>query len=181
MTAISSTHVPPLGAMELYLDHQQQIFRRTDRLFAWLMLFQWLAGIFVARIVSPLTWAGASSRLHPHVITAIVLGGAISLPPIFLGFFYAGQTVTRYWISVSQMLTSALLIHLTGGRIETHFHVFGSLAFLAFYRDWRVLDSGDDRRRRRSHSSRHLFSRIGLRRDRRQPMAVAGTRGLGGF
>ena len=37
------------------------------------------------------------------------------------------------------MLMCALLIHLTGGRIETHFHVFGSLAFLAFYRDWRVL------------------------------------------
>jgi len=36
------------------------------------------------------------------------------------------------------MLWSALLIHLTGGRIETHFHVFGSLAFLAFYRDWKV-------------------------------------------
>jgi hypothetical protein len=33
----------------------------------------------------------------------------------------------------------ALLIHLCGGRIETHFHVFGSLAFLAAYRDWRVL------------------------------------------
>jgi diguanylate cyclase (GGDEF)-like protein/PAS domain S-box-containing protein len=31
------------------------------------------------------------------------------------------------------------LIHLTGGRIETHFSIFGSLAFLAFYRDWRVL------------------------------------------
>src|SRR5206468_6040128 len=41
--------------------------------------------------------------------------------------------------AVSQMLWSALLIHLTGGRIETHFHVFGSLAFLAFYRDWKVL------------------------------------------
>ena len=41
------------------------------------------------------------------------------------------------------MLTSALLIHLTGGRIETHFHVFGSLAFLAFYRDWRVLVPAD--------------------------------------
>jgi PAS domain S-box-containing protein len=37
------------------------------------------------------------------------------------------------------MLYSALLIHLTGGRIETHFHMFGSLAFLAFYRDWRIL------------------------------------------
>jgi len=30
------------------------------------------------------------------------------------------------------------LIHLMGGRLETHFHVFGSLAFLAFYRDWTV-------------------------------------------
>ena len=37
------------------------------------------------------------------------------------------------------MLMGALLIHRTGGRIETHLHVFGSLAFLAFYRDWRVL------------------------------------------
>jgi signal transduction histidine kinase len=42
-------------------------------------------------------------------------------------------------IAVAQMLWSALLIHLTGGRIETHFHVFGSLAFLAFYRDWQVV------------------------------------------
>ena len=46
---------------------------------------------------------------------------------------------TRHTIAVAQMLTSALLIHLSGGRIETHFHIFGSLAFLAFYRDWRVL------------------------------------------
>ncbi|TKB80702.1 MAG: hypothetical protein E8D45_02955, partial [Nitrospira sp.] len=28
---------------------------------------------------------------------------------------------------------------ITGGRIETHFHVFGSLALVAFYRDWRCL------------------------------------------
>ena len=37
------------------------------------------------------------------------------------------------------MLFSVLFIHISGGRIETHFHVFGSLAFLAFYRDWPVL------------------------------------------
>jgi hypothetical protein len=42
-------------------------------------------------------------------------------------------------VAVAQMLFSALLIHLSGGRIETHFHVFGSLAFLAFYLDWGVL------------------------------------------
>ena len=49
--------------------------------------------------------------------------------------------VARHVIAIGQMLMSALLIHLTGGRIETHFHVFGSLAILAFYRDWRVLIS----------------------------------------
>ncbi|HQU86853.1 MAG TPA: hypothetical protein PKY59_27210, partial [Pyrinomonadaceae bacterium] len=41
-------------------------------------------------------------------------------------------------MAVSQMLMSGLLIHFSGGRIETHFHIFGSLAFLSFYRDWRI-------------------------------------------
>ena len=36
------------------------------------------------------------------------------------------------------MLMSGLLIQLTGGRTESHFLVFGSLAFLSFYRDWTV-------------------------------------------
>ncbi len=50
-----------------------------------------------------------------------------------------GEAITRYVIAAAQMMHSALLIHLSGGRLETHFHVFGSLAFLSFYRDWRVL------------------------------------------
>src|SRR5688572_15222679 len=60
-------------------------------------------------------------------------------PPILLAIFRPGTALTRYVIAASQMLSSALLIHLTGGRIETHFHVFGSLAFLAFYLDWKVI------------------------------------------
>src|SRR2546423_1822694 len=53
----------------------------------------------------------------------------------------SGKAFTRHTIAIGQMLMSALLIHVTGGRIETHFHVFGSLAILAFYRDWKVLIS----------------------------------------
>ena len=64
-----------------------------------------------------------------------------SLFPALLGLLRPGRPSTRYTIAAAQMLMGALLIHLTGGRIETHFHVFGSLAFLAFYRDWRVLVS----------------------------------------
>src|SRR5713101_4948953 len=74
-----------------YQAHRQEIFRTTDRMFAGLMIVQWIFAIF---------------------------------------------------IGIVQMLWSALLIHLTGARIETHFHVFGSLAFLSFYRDWPVLITG---------------------------------------
>lgn len=124
---------------ELHMEHRRLIWKKTDRLFAWLMLFQWIAGIAAAFLISPRTWAGENSSLHLHVTTAVVLGGLISLPPVFLGLFRPGRTMTRYTIAIAQMLTSALLIHLSGGRIETHFHVFGSLAFLSFYREWRVL------------------------------------------
>ncbi len=50
-----------------------------------------------------------------------------------------GRRSTRHVIAVGRMLASSLLIHLTGGRIETHFLIFGSLAFLSFYLDWAVL------------------------------------------
>ncbi len=80
-----------------------------------------------------------SGETHLHVWAAIFLGGAIVAFPIALALLRPGEKVTRHTIAVAQMLIGALYIHLTGGRIETHFHVFGSLAFLAAYRDWRVL------------------------------------------
>jgi signal transduction histidine kinase len=126
-------------AVALLQESLGKIHRHTDRIFAVLMVFQWLAGIVAAFVIAPKTWMGTSSQVHWHVWGAIFLGGAISLLPIYLAWRQPGQVLTRHVIAVAQMLTSALLIHLTGGRIETHFHVFGSLAFLAFYRDWRVL------------------------------------------
>ncbi len=126
-------------ADELFLTHQRDIYCHTDRMFAYLMGVQWMAGVAFALLVAPRTWSGASSQTHVHVWAAIVLGGTISLFPALLAAYRPGQASTRYIVATAQMMMSALLIHLTGGRIETHFHVFGSLAFLAFYRDWRVL------------------------------------------
>jgi two-component system sensor histidine kinase/response regulator len=137
MTALAASIVRRTN--ELFAEYQQDIHRRTDRLFAGLMAFQWLLGIAFALWVSPLTWEGPVSSTHLHVWAAVLLGGVISIFPALLGWFRPGLPSTRYTIAVAQMLMGALLIHLTGGRIETHFHVFGSLAFLAFYRDWRVL------------------------------------------
>ena len=128
-------------AFALFGQHQQEIHERADRLFAGLMVCQWLAGIVAALWLSPRTWEGPYSQTHLHVWAAILLGGVITSLPVFLALTRSGSLLTRHTIAVGQMLMSALLIHLTGGRIETHFHVFGSLAFLAFYRDWRVLIS----------------------------------------
>lgn len=126
-------------AHEIFNQHQQNIYKRTDRMFAILMTLQWLAGIAAAFWFSPKTWIGTTSQTHIHIWAALLLGGIISVFPIMLALTQPGRALTRYTIAVGQMLMGALLIHLTGGRIETHFHVFGSLAFLSFYRDWRVL------------------------------------------
>ena len=126
-------------AEELFHQHQQEIYRNTDRLFARLMLFQWVAAVVLAFVVSPRTWIGETSAVHVHVWAAVFLGGAITLFPVWMTRIFPGAVATRHVVAVSQMLMSALLITLSGGRIETHFHVFGSLVFLSFYRDWRVL------------------------------------------
>ena len=119
--------------------HQLAIYKQTDRMFAYLMGAQWVAAIVFALLVAPRTWAGAESQIHVHVWAALILGGLVSVFPAALALLRPGEAFTRYTIATAQMLMGALLIHLTGGRIETHFHVFGSLAILAFYRDWRVL------------------------------------------
>src|SRR5438132_10729381 len=126
-------------ASRLFAAHQQTIYKRTDRMFAVLMAVQWVAGVAAALWITPRTWIGTVSQTHVHVWASIFLGGAISILPITLALAWPGERSTRHVIATGQILMSALLIYLTGGRIETHFHVFGSLAFLAFYRDWRVL------------------------------------------
>src|SRR5712692_4434996 len=141
MTLTESRSTLAQRVFALANQQQELIYKRTDRLFAGLMLFQWLAGIAAALWISPRTWAGPESQIHSHVWAALYLGGMITALPVFLALTQPGSALTRHAIAIGQMLTSALLIDLTGGRIETHFHVFGSLAFLAFYRDWRVLVS----------------------------------------
>lgn len=126
-------------AGELFHAEEAVNYKRTDRMFAWLMGVQWLAGLGAALWISPRAWEGQFSYTHVHVWAAVLLGGLTTGFPVLMAVVCPGRGLTRHVIAVGQMLTSALLIHLTGGRIETHFHVFGSLAFLAFYRDWRVL------------------------------------------
>jgi signal transduction histidine kinase/CheY-like chemotaxis protein len=129
-------------ALEIYSRQQYKLHSTTDQMFAVLLLLQWLGGIAAALWISPAAWYGMSSGTHPHVWAALLLNGLIVSLPVALVILQPGRALTRHVIAVAQLSISAVLIHLTGGRIETHFHIFGSLAFLAFYCDWRVLVTG---------------------------------------
>lgn len=118
---------------------QHAHYRRTDRLFAVLMACQAVTGVLLALFVSPARWTGSGQSAPTHVWVAAGLGALVSAVSISLALARPGHPVTRSVIAIAQMVWSAIFIHLTAGRIETHFHVFGSLAFLAFYRDWRIL------------------------------------------
>ena len=128
-------------AAALFNQKQQENFQEIDLLFARLMIFQWVVGLIFAYFVFPNQWPAEAAQSQYPLLMAVLLGGVLTGFPVFLAFTQPGAVVTRHTIAVCQMLMGALLIHLTGGRIETHFHVFGSLAFIAFYRDWPLLVS----------------------------------------
>lgn len=126
-------------AEQIFTSDLLNVQRRTSRLFAVLLVFEWLAVIAAALVFSPFSWDGAERSIHIHLYAAVLFGGILTIFPAYLALVRPESQITHLMVSASQVLFSALLIHLTGGRIETHFHVFGSLAFVACFRDWRPL------------------------------------------
>ena len=100
-------------------------YRRTDRFLAWLLLGHLALALALAPIRG--TW-----------LSALLIGGTLSGVAMLAAWMAPGRPVTRYTIASAIMLYSGLIIYQTGGMIEMHFHVFGGLAFLLMYRDWRV-------------------------------------------
>ncbi len=126
-------------AATIFRALKKTTYKQTDRMFAWLIAFEWLAAMAAASLISPQVWP-TERPLH-LLVTAATLAGLIYLLPLYLALRSAGSTATRHIIAVGQMLTPALFIHLTGGGFETDFFIFGAMASLASYRDIRVLVS----------------------------------------
>jgi diguanylate cyclase (GGDEF)-like protein len=138
---IAPSDTPALAkkAAQYFRHSFDELACQVDRMFVWLLAAEWLGLVATAALVSPRVWNGVQSGVHPHLWAAMLAGPAFILPAILLATLYPGSHLTRHVIAIAQILVSALLIDATGGRLESHFHIFGSLAFLAFYRDWRVL------------------------------------------
>ncbi|HET9863372.1 MAG TPA: ATP-binding protein [Steroidobacteraceae bacterium] len=103
----------------------------THRAFRILFAAQWVIAVLLAWNVG----LPGDGRLW----VTLILGGMLCVPA---SLFTQGAPLawwTRHWVAVSQIGWSWLYVWLLEGNTEAQFHVFASLAFLAFYRDWRVM------------------------------------------
>jgi PAS domain S-box-containing protein len=128
-----------LRSGKLFLEALDRVHKRADHGFAWLMAIQWVVGVAVFMARSAHASADVVLVTRVHVCQALLVGAALGAPMIFLAVYCSGRGITRHAAAIMQMLWSAVVIHVAGGRVATDFYLFGSLVFLAFYRDWTVL------------------------------------------
>lgn len=116
----------------LYRAYERQIYHRTHRLFRIALVAQWACAV-------ALPWLEAGRASSPALWLGLVTGAFGTIPAVLLTVKRPAALSTRCVVALSQIGFSLLFISLGGGRLEAHFHVFGSLALLALYRDWRLL------------------------------------------
>jgi two-component system, sensor histidine kinase and response regulator len=126
-------------AEKIFCALRTNTFQSSDRMFAWLIVFEWLAAMAAASLISPGIWP--TERPMRLLWVASASAGLIYLLPLYLSLRSPGRAYTRHIIGLGQMFTPALFIYLTGGGFETNFFIFGALASLASYRDVKVLFS----------------------------------------
>lgn len=118
---------------ELFHTSETRIVAQTHRVFRWLLPAQAALGVVAAVFVAPHLWTIAPAV--PHLALALAAGAVLTIPPLILMHRRPDAAVTRQAVAIAQIGFSALFVHLSAGRLETHFHVFVSLAILALYRD----------------------------------------------
>ena len=97
-----------------------------NKIFRNILIVQFVAAIVIGFITSQLT-------------VAVILGVPIVALPLILSVTQPGRFITQVCQAVGTQLMTALHIHLSFGLIEMHFEIFVLLAFLAYFRDWRVI------------------------------------------
>ncbi|WP_447601747.1 response regulator [Nitrospira sp. Nam80] len=74
---------------------------------------------------------------EPSALVHAVLGAAgISLFAILSSMESMGRRWRTIMVSIASFACSAVLVHLSGGFIEAHFHFFVMIAAIALYQDW---------------------------------------------
>ncbi len=93
----------------------------ANRVFLWILLAHIPACMGVA------AWFGTG------ILAAFIISAGLLAGPIVLFFGNRESMLTSISLAVATMGMSALLIHLSKGMIEMHFHIFTGLAFLIVF------------------------------------------------
>lgn len=101
----------------------------------WLLVVQW-AVILVTSFALATRWN--HSRLDA-LSSVVVWVGGLSFLPLAMVMRAPGHWATRWTVMVSQCVMSSLLWYISGGRPDTHLHLFAWLVVFALYRDVPVL------------------------------------------
>ncbi|WP_037494754.1 methyl-accepting chemotaxis protein [Solirubrobacter soli] len=107
-------------------DQLLEVRRGADRLLSLLLVLHFPAALGLAAV-------------HGTWLAAILVGGGVSGGAWLLAQRAPGAFGTRLFIACGLMTYSALFISQSHGLIEMHFHIFGALAFLLVYRDWKTV------------------------------------------
>lgn len=102
---------------------------KTLKLFFWVLLSQVVVSIAIGLVTSTVVLGLVGSLI------------IIALPCYFI-FANPGLTATKHMVAIATQLMSSLHIQQTMGMTEMHFQVFVMLAFLSFFRDWKVIITG---------------------------------------
>lgn len=104
---------------------------QADARIFWLLIAQWavtLISSFAMAARWKMTQLGSLS-------TAVIWVGVLSVIPLAMVIRSPGMWQSRWSVVVSQSLMSTLLWSVSGGRPDSHLHLFAWLVVLALYRD----------------------------------------------
>ena len=109
------------------------------------MQYPWLLEghkIFRVVIVVQLVIAAAIGVFTGELLPAFIFGVPIAAVPLMLSFQSPYSALSRHAMAIGVQLLTALHIHQAFGLIEVHFEIFVLLAFLSYFRDWKVIATG---------------------------------------
>ena len=118
-------------AREMRHEVVAQLTVGTHRTFRILFAVQWPVALALA-------WNSALPGEARFLFT-LILGGTLCLPALLFARAAPHAWWVRHFMALCQIGWSMVFMWLLEGHSEAQFHMFVSLVFLAFYRDWRVL------------------------------------------
>ena len=118
-------------AREVRHEVVAQLTVGTHRTFQILFAVQWPVALILA-------WKTALPG-EAGILFTLILGGMLCVPALLFARAAPLAWWVRHFMALCQIGWSMLYLWLLEGRSEAQFHLFVSLAFLAFYRDWRLL------------------------------------------